>query len=196
MAKHFPLTKAGRRRHEGGTVLIITLVMLMVLTMLVLAAMSANTSEERMAGNSRDWTTAFQAAEAALRDAEKDIAAGTRISGVTNFASGCSDTGLCLLSQTGTPNWIALNAADQGWIGSAGSSTSKSVRYGTFTSAAALDKVASQPRYIIEAMPVQQESQKQGKSGAPVIDYFYRVTAVGFGQNISSRVMLQAVYRK
>jgi type IV pilus assembly protein PilX len=165
--------------------------------MLVLAAMSANTAEERMAGNSRDWTTAFEAAEAALRDAEKDIVTGSRVSGTTNFETGCSVAGLCLMSVTGTPNWIALNASDAGWIGSEAATTSKSVVYGTYSGAVALANLSAQPRYIIEAMPMQQAgSIKKPQAGAALTDYYYRVTAVGFGQNISSRVMLQAVYRK
>ena len=38
-----------------------------------LSAMTATTLEEKMAGNSRDYNMALQAAEAALRDAEADL---------------------------------------------------------------------------------------------------------------------------
>ncbi|MGI4849510.1 MAG: pilus assembly PilX family protein [Janthinobacterium lividum] len=189
-------------RSQRGSVLIITLVMLIVLTMLVLAAMSTNTAEERMAGNARDWNTAFQAAEAALRDAQRDIAKAPRISGATNFEAGCSTAGLCLLSTTGTPNWIVLNAGDAGWIGSSDDAVaSKSVKYGTYTAAPTLNTasvtLAAAPRYIIEVMPLQDGgSIKKPQAGGASTSYYYRVTAVGFGQNLSSRVMLQAVYRQ
>ena len=182
---------------QHGMVLIITLVMLFVMTMVMMSAMRSNISEERMAGNARDWTTAFQAAESALRDAERDIA-GTRISGETGFVSGCSSDGKCKVSTTGTPVWVSLLATDPGWISGAVSST-KTVGYGSFTAAVgvvALPDVAAQPRYIIEAMSVPpMGSLKVGQSTGSV-DYLYRVTAVGFGRNIASRVMLQGVYRQ
>ena len=109
-----------------------------------------------MAGNARDWNTAFQAAEAALRDAERDIMQGTRISGITGFKTGCSASGLCKVSTTGTPIWIILeNDSDAGWKSGQDSGT-KTTKYGAYTNAAAFasDTVAAQPRYIIEALRV------------------------------------------
>lgn len=184
-----------RKNAEHGSVLIVTLVMLMALTLLMISSMRANTVEERMAGNARDWNTAFQAAEAALRDAERDILKVDRISGLTGFTDGCSATGLCSVSTDGTPIWIKLaDDNDAGWM--SGADSGKSVKYGTYTDASPLSGVAAQPRYIVEAISVPTSgSIKKGQAGGN-FDYFYRVTAVGFGASTSSRVMLQGVYRQ
>ena len=66
--------------------------------------MRTNIIEERLAGNSRDWALAFQAAEAALRDAERDIQSGTRFVGETGFDANCTN-GLC---KTNTLIWDDL----------------------------------------------------------------------------------------
>ena len=56
---------------QEGFVLIVGLVILGLLTMLALSAMRDTTMQEKMAGASRASGLAFQAAESALRDAEK-----------------------------------------------------------------------------------------------------------------------------
>ena len=56
---------------QEGFVLIVGLVILGLLTMLALSSMRDTTMQEKMAGASRDSGLAFQAAESALRDAEK-----------------------------------------------------------------------------------------------------------------------------
>ena len=65
--KPLPTTNAP----QEGFVLIVGLVILGLLTMLALSAMRDTTMQEKMAGASRDSGLAFQAAESALRDAEK-----------------------------------------------------------------------------------------------------------------------------
>jgi len=56
---------------QNGAVLIISLIMLLLLTLIATSAMQTSTLEEKMAGNLRDESLAFQAAEAALREGEK-----------------------------------------------------------------------------------------------------------------------------
>src|SRR5688572_9206262 len=58
---------------QRGAVLIVALLFLVMLTLLGVTAMTSSTMEERMAGNARDNGVAFQAAEAALRDARRDL---------------------------------------------------------------------------------------------------------------------------
>ena len=53
--------------------LIIAIVFMLLLSMLGLSAMQNTILQERMAGNQRDHDMAFQAAEAALREAERQI---------------------------------------------------------------------------------------------------------------------------
>lgn len=58
------------REHERGSALIVGLVFLLVMTIIGVTAMQGTSLQERMAGNLRDRTLAFQATEAALRAGE------------------------------------------------------------------------------------------------------------------------------
>lgn len=195
---------------ERGIVLITTLMLMIVMTLLVISMMRTSILEERMIGYSRDWNMAFQAAESALRDAEREIKTGARVVGQTGFASGCSTTsgtfgaGLCLqnlctdTSATGDclPIWVHLDTVqnDTGW--KTGANSGKSVQYGNKTGASAITGVAAQPRYIIEVMAVPDASSLKPPPGMPAQKFLYRATAVGFGANVQTRVMLQGTYRQ
>lgn len=58
---------------QSGAVLIVSLIMLLLLTLIGVTAMQTTTLEEKMAGNLRDKSLAFQAAESALRAAELSL---------------------------------------------------------------------------------------------------------------------------
>lgn len=205
MKRHQPTIHL--KADQRGATLAIVLIFLVVLTLLAVTALSTTTLEENIAGNLRDRNLAFQAAEAALRDAKMDIenmkAPGVSgdprrsapISGATNFGKddtypSCSDAtsgatlGLCL--PTGTLyDDAALNATT---ILTEKFTVAPSVAYGTFTGATALDKVASQPRYLIEAIKL----RPRGDSRPNIV---YRITARGYGARMESQVTLQEVYR-
>lgn len=162
--------------------------------MLGLAAMQGATLEEKMAGNQRDRNIAFEAAEAALRDAEQDIFGSGRISGATGFKTGCNSNtnylGLCLPSSTLIPVWESLDWSDS-------ASTVLYVTYGGKTGASAWPNVARQPRYIIEWLPNMRDSDLGGPhyNSIPANKSQYRITAIGYGPTDSTEVRLQSVYR-
>ncbi len=212
--KHLHLTGVSPRK-ENGAVLIVGMLFLIVLTLLVISLMRTSILEERMIANARDWNVAFQAAESALRDAEREIATGTRVVGLTGFVSGCSSStdtrgaGLCLpnlctnTSASGDclPIWIdlATKQGDTGWI--SGASAGKSIAYaaaipGYKAAATPITGVAAQPRYIIEVLSVPDAASLKPPPGQPSQKYVYRATAVGFGASASTRVMLQGTYRQ
>lgn len=64
---------AGGGRRQRGTVLVVGLVFLLLMTLIGATAFSVATQEERMAGNTRDRLRAFEAAEAALRECERHL---------------------------------------------------------------------------------------------------------------------------
>lgn len=66
------LQKASRG-NQRGAVLVTSMLLLMVLTIIGVTVMQMSRMQERMAGNSRDVSLAFQAAEGALRNAEQHI---------------------------------------------------------------------------------------------------------------------------
>lgn len=163
-------------RRQRGVVLVIGMLFLVVLTVLVISLMRTSILEEKMVFSSRDWNIAFQAAEAALRDAERDITNATRFTGETGFESGCNADGLCLPNTcTETDNckpiWIALAESDTAWrtgtISTGGSS--KSIAFGDKTGESALTGLAVQPRYIIEVLLVPEAgSLKVAQGGQPL----------------------------
>ena len=103
----------GALKHQSGAVLPISLIMLLLLTLIGVTGSQMTGLEEKMAGNMRDRNIAFQAAEAALRDAEQDIRGigvtatppkrNPSIAGITGFFVNCNmdnientaDDGLC-----------------------------------------------------------------------------------------------------
>jgi type IV pilus assembly protein PilX len=210
-----PMNSA-QRNGQRGAVLVIALLFLTILTILGVTAMTSTTFEERLAGNARDNATAFQAAEAALRDARRDLnsifiapatIANTRnppISGKTGFGDGVndSDNGKCGISTT-APQTLGLCRplvydASNGVPPSYNSNFYKSgqpsgVRYGTYTGAPDLQGVSSQPSYYIEVMCLPQYG---GSLGDPNYCNFYRITGRGWGLNPNTVVTVQEIFLK
>ena len=57
-------------RHQRGMALVLSLIFLAIVTMLSLSSMQGAITQDRMASSQRDYGVAFQAAEAALSEAE------------------------------------------------------------------------------------------------------------------------------
>jgi len=160
---------------QSGAALIVSLILLLVMTLLGVSAMQTNVLEEKMAGNFRDRDLAFQAAEAALRDGETDISLpGGRISGLSHFSTDCSD-GLCDATTGFSDVWKDATKS------------SNSVTRGSYTGASTLAKVSQQPVYWIEGYKIRPPGSASWK-------YRYRITAIGYGGNPNTRVILQSVY--
>lgn len=178
---------------ERGVSLVVSLIFLIILTILGLTAMRVATLEERMSGNARDRSIAFQAAEAALRDAESDIdclkydrvgqpvkkRGGECISGLTGANAACTN-GLCC-------NVSGLSCIEPAVPvyknGALSFTAAPSVAYGEYTGAPAISGLSQQPRYLLEPFVV------DGKN-------YYRITVRAYGLNADTQVTLQEVYYK
>ena len=187
-------------RSQHGITLVVALLFLVVLTLLGVAAVSSTTLEERMARNGRDYNIAFQASEAGLRDARKEISGQSirnpPIFGATGFTANCgtgSSQGLCLPATSGSDVWdtyMTNKGVDYG--------TNAVVAFGSTTTTPTLPLVpepggvAQQPRYLIEALPDLSVGVSL-KAGAT--KYIYRSTAQGFGPNANTQVVLQEMVR-
>jgi type IV pilus assembly protein PilX len=203
------------RHAQRGAVLIVALLFLTILTILGVTAMTATTFEERMAGNTRDLSLAFQAADAALRDARRDLngivippfpAAGARdpkISGKTGFGSGADvDDGKCGTSTAPGSQFLGLCRpfpydSEKGIQPKVNPVLdSESVVYGRFTGAPMpVSMLSRKPQYFIEILCY----LIPGTSiGAPPTEAcaFYRITAKGYGGNINTQVTLQEIFLK
>lgn len=189
-------------KNQRGSVVMLSIIMLGVLSLLTISAYVSNITEERGAYNIKDRTVALQAAEAALRDASEYIT--STVLAEDGFVEACSSDGLCLPSLTKKPLWERLeDEKNAGWV--SGEDVGPSVMYGSQTDKDPLDTldvlkegVSKQPRYFIEVLiQPNVESQKTLQYGEQLAtQYLYRVTAVGFGLNPTTRVKLQAVFLK
>lgn len=205
------------RKNESGFVLATALFFLVALTILGVGALGVNSLEEKMLGYSRDRQLAFQAADAALRDAERYLMSSKFPDGATNFIADCtvsSGKGLYQIRTSGKPIWTELESGatckDDAWAGKSSAvnaASGQSLKYGELSGIGnfKLDSsrvVASQPRFIVEVIPISSPNGSGSAGGSLVVGrgpatsmYVYRVTAVGFGQRLTTRVLLQAVYR-
>lgn len=164
-------------RQQQGAALITGLIFLIVLTMIGITAARMSTLEERMAGNLRDRALALQAAEVALRDAERDILNSGRVSGISNFVAACTN-GLCYNGPAGfaQPVWTTVSMT-----------AAPSVEHGTFTGAAAIPLVSAQPRYLIEG--IRKTPPGSGET------FIYRITVRAQGMNPNTVVWLQSILK-
>ena len=201
----------GRRKRIGmagerGATLVFALCLLVLILLLGVSAAQMALQGERSARGERDRQIAFQAAEEALMDAEHDIeglpgapgrSALFAADSAAGFAEGCAggEPGLCLPAAGGAPPvWLST---DLGTADSAGGT----VAYGQFTGAAMQTGAGllpfRRPRYLIELLPFHAPGEEAGTSaGEPAAAYLYRVTAIGFGAQEDTQVVLQTFYRK
>lgn len=184
-----PCTRISQR----GFSLITSLLLMLSVLLLGLAVMNVNVSQERIVGNTRDRDLAFQAAEAALRDGESDVA--KNIGNTSAFAADCTG-GLCVPpSQAATPSPKPIY--EQAWF--SWTNTAKVRTLGQYTSAPAFPGVSTSapPVYVIEKLgvlgsPVGESMKLGAEPTAPGVAY--RITAKAVGARSETEVMLQSIY--
>lgn len=156
----------GARRRAGGATLIVGMVLLMLMTSIALTTLKAVKTDEHLTGNLQDRSRAFQAAEAALREAEKLLRTSPPICDGTN--------GRYLYTDPSIPMPFAFD-------------DNNAIRY-----SGTLSGVNQQPLYIIEQMgaaPPLVPGQPSGLGAS------YRVTALGYGGSANTRAVLQITYK-
>jgi type IV pilus assembly protein PilX len=180
---------------QRGLSLVTTMVLMMATLGLGVAVMSVNAMEERMIANTKDRDLALQAAEAALRDAEQDVA--SNVSPATSFNDTCT-SGLCTPpSQRDNLGALASLPVDDSRLGFDWTVDANVRRYGQFTGAADFPSVAAQPRYVIEKFsflgtPAGESVVLGSEPTAPGVGY--RITARGVGARPETVVVLQSIY--
>lgn len=196
---------------ERGATLIVVLLLLIVVLLLGVGASQIALQGEKSSRNDRDRQIAFQAAEAALLDAETDIEASPdalrsrshlfSAAGVAGFSQtmgtfcGSGEANVFL----GLCRYAEGEEADAAWrhvdFLDADVASVQSVPYGRFTGqvfpVGAGPLPARLPRYIVEVLP----DRKLG-TAADKTAHVYRITAIGFGVRESTQVALQTIYRK
>ncbi len=164
--------------------MIVGLIMLLLMTIVGLAAIRGSGLQEMMAGNMRDRNLAFQSAEAGLRAGE-DILDAATLPAFDGTQVGMYED----LNQPGSnpgavSSWVA---ADWG-----GNSVETSMDFAA---------VADAPRYVIERL----ETLIPAGSDGGAVDFesqlnaeeviYYRVTSRGVGGSVTSEVILQSTVK-
>lgn len=164
---------AGRSgpQHHRGAALIVSLIILLVMTVIGLTAMQGTVMEEKMAGNMRDKSIAFQAAEAALRHAEA-VLSGTSLPTFTNSNG--------LYTYNISTDWLDIDWSD-------------STQVATY-SGGTLSGVAAAPTYIIKEINTPTTGSLEG-GGARVVE-FYRITARAVGGTSGAVAMVQSIFKR
>ena len=174
-------------QHQRGAVLIISMIILLLLTILGVTSMRTTQLEERMAGNARDRHIAFEAAEAALVDAEQFI---QTIVTKNPFDLDGSDG---LYEDSGAvgkiENYVDWNGGDptKGFL--------------TATNITTSEGIATQPKYAIQLIPSDETISSDkfnlgnyGDVAAKTGTTLVRITARGTGSSDTSVVFLQTVF--
>lgn len=174
---HNQLSSIRLGKTQKGAVLFISLIMLLVMTLIGVTGMRTTVLEEKMTSNLRDRGLAFQAAEAAILDAEELLD--------TLVSTGSFDGSLGRLGPSDDdPDFFDTGtwAADSS-IGYSGS----------------LADVATQPRYILKYVGTVKTNTgdlsvgSYGSRDTSVVTIF-RITARGTGGSDSAQVILESHY--
>ena len=198
-----------RPARQRGAALVVVLLVLMVVMITGIASARVAMLGEQTARSDRDAQIAFEAAEAAIVDAEDDIRnRGTpgcaTLRGNTKFQNPdpsamppgtclttAADRGICALAAgaTGKPTWAAVDFLAEG-------ANAPTVRFGEFTcrsfDAGGGVKPARPPRYLIEVT----RDSSDGESASSTPRFMYRITAMGFGPRLETRAVVQVEFRK
>ncbi|MBF0270707.1 MAG: hypothetical protein HQL98_01345 [Magnetococcales bacterium] len=170
--------RPGVHGSQQGSVFVIALVLLGILTILGITGAKNTALEESMVGNTRDRQLAFQAAEAALLAGERLVE-----NGHPPFTSSC-ESGFCTQGCPSQPRWNdpALNL----W------NTPSRHR----THALTLSGVRTPPAFIVEDLC--EFGSKAWRDANPgwtdLPQRLYRITALGTGGTDQAKVMLQSTY--
>jgi type IV pilus assembly protein PilX len=162
--------------YQQGAALIVSLLFLLIMTIIGLAGIQVTSLEEKMTGNMRDRSLAFQAAESALRTGESFL------SQATFPVFSCSSTSDGLYQYTCSPSVLL----DSFWQG-----TDKLTYPGT-----ALGGLAANPQYVMEELAPVTESGGSLEAGTATTSSYYRITARGTGGTANAVVLLQSIFKR
>lgn len=192
----------GNRYSQHGVSLVVVLILMSAIFLMAAFGARLTLLGEKSSRNDRDRQIAFQAAEAALGDAEIDLmgpntATNSRVCATSSkkislFIDGCGNTdadrGLCATSPPNQPLYKSIDFEETG-------SSRRYVTLGEYTGGRetgfATDSSAlpaQKPRYIIESILY---PRPNGKS-----EYAFLITSLGYGLNKKTQVMLQGVVYK
>lgn len=170
---------------QRGVVLIVSLVLLLIITLLGIAASQSTSLEERMAGYQRQHQLAFEAAEAALRAGESALNGGASLPPFDGSVTGYYPT-----STDASGNPLMAGADWQTW------SWSKSIPYTNGALSIGGNAEATASYYIEQFKYVPAPGQSLDVSAPIPGQQLYAITARGVSPDGKSTVVLQSTYKR
>jgi len=176
------------RSQQTGVALILSMLMLLLLTLIGVTAILMTTLEEKMSGNQRERSLAFQAAESALRAGEAAMEGFVNTNPPPAF--NCTDASTCPLSDvTNSTTWA------EGGLAYTYSGDLSNPDGPTQTT------LANPPQYLVEVLnngqpiaPAVTPSFKLSQRELGANNCYYRITARGVGGTSTAVVILQSNY--
>lgn len=169
------------RRQQGGFVLVVSLLMIVILSIIGITGMSGSNIEEKVVRNTKNQDVAFQAAESAVRDAEVYI---TSIASPSAF--------------NGTHGLYASTSTNPDYTLAASWGTTVSV-----TAATSIPSSASAGRYYIKLMTTISSGASSegnvtgyGETMAGGTVTVFKITARGTGATSDSQAFIESYYGK
>lgn len=192
-------------RRQGGAVLLVALVMLLLLTLLAITSMRETTLQNRVAGNVSEQKRAYNAAESALREAERRLSVLRGTAAFANASAGfdscktsasalaATTANLCILNQSQD---LDTQAKVQSWAKTAlqtltDAPADTSLGYQGFDGQS---RYRLAPRWVVTAIAGSTDPDlADGYKGNGV--YYYRVTAAARSGGARFPVILQSIVR-
>lgn len=156
---------------QDGITLAITLIVLVLITLIGVAALKNGLYQEKMSGNTRDSDRSFQAAETALDEGQNWLLA---ITDFPTLQTSCSATP-CILKQDST---IYPEIASANW-------------WATNSTAVSTTNTASSPQYVIMYERFVPDDATVGLGYAKDGVHYFNITTQGVGITNVARTILQ-----
>lgn len=185
---------------QKGVILVVALVMLLAMTLIGVTVMSGSITQEKMAGNSRQLTTARLAAESALRRGEEAVA-DMSITDADSLQTFYASTTLSSefynaldVNFSYVTKVIAFDYTDGSLWTDANSKAVTGLDTGL---------TKKPPRYVIEyigrfipsgkeVLSISLDSEEKDKAENP--PFVFRVTSIGYGASDNIYSVLQSTY--
>ncbi len=182
------------KRQQRGTVLVISLVILLIMTLVGIASMQTTVLEEKMTGNLRDQNMAFQAGEAGLREALDWLE--EKAKSASGFPAAKSDGSNLIYSECSVNASGSFSCSDGTTVPSISwmASSSNSEAYGAFMDndvASITGSQDSDPRTVIEERYAPPPEFDQAIKMKGVLHYSQ--TTLGYGGTTSARSLSQSI---
>lgn len=179
-------------RRQTGSVLLMSLVILLVMSITGLMAVKMATIEEKMSGNYQDQHIAMYAAESALREVEQRLQSNSIA--LNDFDANCTN-GLCFDGNNMANIAQCRVGHTEPWRNESIWLDEATHQHTTVLS----QNVSQSAKYIIEFrcyLPKVPNGPAADKANITEWAQFYRITVLAFGGSNSARVMLQSTYKK